>query len=367
LRHFARGVRRGGIRPTTDFNPVASTGGTLDVGVAAKMEKDSLDPRVTFTGVVVIGRNEGERLKRCLQSVAGAGQIVYVDSGSSDGSAAWARAAGATVIDLDLRLPFTAARARNAGWRLLVEEAPACEFVQFVDGDCEVSPGWLGAARAFLASHPEVAAVSGRLHERHPERSLYNLLCDMEWDAPSGESSAVGGNAMYRIEALQAVKGYREALIAGEEPELCLRLRREGWRIWRIPEAMALHDAAMTRFSQWWKRTVRSGYAMAEGASLHGAPPWKYNVAQTRRALIWGLALPAATGMLTVLHPAGLALLLLYPLQALRLAMRDGLSRRAVRWRALFLVLGRFPEAQGVLKFWFNRWRRRPGTLIEYK
>jgi glycosyltransferase involved in cell wall biosynthesis len=57
---------------------------------------------VSHVGVVVIGRNEGERLKRCLISATTQStRVVYVDSGSSDNSPAIARDLGADVVDLD--------------------------------------------------------------------------------------------------------------------------------------------------------------------------------------------------------------------------------------------------------------------------
>ena len=176
-------------------------------------------------GVVVIGRNEGERLRQCLMSLPRASVIVYVDSGSSDGSVQRARHLGADVIELDMRAPFTAARARNAGFRRLREISPDFEYVQFVDGDCELIDGWLEDAISFLNAHADVGAVCGRRRERYPERSIYNWLCDREWDGPVGDVRYSGGDVMIRADALEAVGGYRDDLIAGEEPELCVRLR----------------------------------------------------------------------------------------------------------------------------------------------
>ncbi len=315
---------------------------------------------------VVIGRNEGARLVACLASLAGAaGRMVYVDSGSTDGSAAAARAAGAEVVDLDLSQPFTAARARNAGIAAL-RAGSAPEFVQFVDGDCELRPGWIAAARAFLAAHPRVAAVCGRRRERFPEASVYNRLCDREWNTPVGPARACGGDAMMRWSALEAAGGFNPALIAGEEPELCVRLRAAGWEIRRLDAEMTLHDAAMTRFSQWWRRTRRAGHAFAEGAALHGAPPERHWVAETRRALLWGAALPLAALAGTALTPWAALLLAAYPMQAARIARRAGGGRAAWEWAA-FLTLGKIPEALGVAEY---RWRRivgRPAGLIEYK
>jgi GT2 family glycosyltransferase len=228
-------------------------------------------------GVVAIGRNEGERLKRCLHSALQAtSHVVYVDSGSQDGSAAFARSVGVEVVELDMSIPFTAARARNAGFRRIKEQFPTLDFVQFVDGDCEFTSGWLEHAARYLRATPNAAVACGRLRERHPERSIYNRLCDAEWNTPVGRAQACGGIAMVRAHAFDQVHGFREDLIAGEEPELCLRLRREGWEIWRLEAEMAWHDAAMTRFSQWWRRSERAGHAFAEGAALHGKSPQRH-------------------------------------------------------------------------------------------
>jgi GT2 family glycosyltransferase len=318
-------------------------------------------------GAVIIGRNEGDRLLRCLASVSGAvGRMVYVDSGSTDDSVAAARAAGAEVVTLDLAQPFTAARARNAGLAALMA-AGAPTHVQFIDGDCELQPGWIETAAAYLAANPKAAVAFGRRRERFPDASVYNRLCDWEWDTPIGLSRACGGDALMRVAALDQVGGFNPALIAGEEPELCVRLRARGWEVWRLDHEMTLHDAAMTRFSQWWKRMRRGGHAVAEGAALHGAPPERHGVAAVRRALLWGLALPllALLGVVFITSWA-LLLLLAYPAQVIRIARREGCNRTA--WeRALFLTLGKFPETVGILEYHWRRLLRRPAGLIEYK
>lgn len=324
-------------------------------------------------GAVVIGRNEGQRLVRCLQSLRDqVAWCVYVDSGSSDDSVAQAQALGAEVVNLDMTQPFTAARARNEGLARLQQIAPTLTYVQFVDGDCEIQPDWLGHARAFLAEHPEVAVVCGRRRERFPQASVYNQLCDLEWDTPVGPARACGGDALMRVSALVAVGGYRPDLIAGEEPELCVRLRAAGHSIWRLNIEMTLHDAAMHRLGQWWQRNRRSGHAFAEGAWLHGAPPERHFVAETRRALVWGALLPLLWLGLMIVGARGLAglLLCLYPLQVMRVArlVRTLWPAHPIPWQhAFFLILGRFPEAQGVLTFHWRRWRRGPVRLIEYK
>lgn len=317
-------------------------------------------PRV---GAVVIGRNEGERLVRCLASLADeVDRIIYVDSGSTDASDARAREAGADVISLDAALPFTAARARNAGFDELKTDAQPPDYVQFLDGDCEMQPGWMATATAFLNDRPDVAVVCGRRRERHPEASIWNRLIDIEWNTPVGDTKACGGDALMRVDALEEAGGFNPNLIAGEEPELCVRLRQAGWKIWRLDNEMTLHDAAMTRASQWWRRTRRAGYAYAEGAAMHGAPPERHRVAETRRALLWGAGIPLAAGLGSLASPWALLILSAWPGQMLRLALSGMPPSRSV-----FLTLGKLPEALGVAEYWWKRLRGRRAALIEYK
>ncbi len=320
--------------------------------------------------MVAIGRNEGERLKRCLDSVQPfVGMVVYVDSGSTDGSVEMARARGVEVVDLDLAIPFTAARARNAGFARVRKLMPAVQYVQFVDGDCEIVPGWLGTAVAFLESHPEVAAVWGWRRERYPDRSIYNRLCDLDWnDWIPGPVRMFGGDVMIRAMALQASGGYRDDLIAGEEPELSVRLRAGGWTLQALGVRMTLHDAAITRFGQWWKRTLRTGYAYAQGAHLHGAPPERHFVKPLRSALVWGVALPASIlALMALIGPQAAWLLLLYPIQMLRVLSKSEGPLRQRALRGTFIVVGKFAEAQGSLRFLRTMLAQRHGELIEYK
>jgi GT2 family glycosyltransferase len=323
-------------------------------------------------GVVIIGRNEGERLRRCLTSVVGRGlPVVYVDSHSSDGSVALARAMGADVVELDMSRPFSMGRGRNAGWARLQEIDADVRFVQFVDGDCELVPGWLERAFEVIESRPQVAVVCGRRRERFPEHSIYNRLADIEWDSPVGEAKYCGGDAMIRVEALRQVDGYNPTLIAGEEPDLCVRLRRHEWIILRIVAEMTLHDIAMTRFNQWWKRCERNGFAFAEGVAMHGRPPERHWVHELRSTVLWGIVAPLLIlGLAWPTYGASLLLGLAYPLQALRVVRRFqklGMPASDARLWGWGCTLCRWPNALGVLRYWFSRLSGRHQTLIEYK
>jgi hypothetical protein len=278
-----------------------------------------------------------------------------------------ARGKGVAVVELDPATPFTAARARNAGLEELLRLRPDAAWVQFVDGDCEFVPGWFGQGGKALEARPDVAVVCGRVRERHPEASVYNLLCDLEWDAPAGETESCGGIALMRVAPLRAVGGFRAALIAGEEPELCARLRESGWKVLRLADDMVWHDAAMTRFRQWWRRAVRSGHACAAVSRLHGVL-WGR---ETRSNWFWGLLLPlTAAGLAWWTWGLSLVLLLGYPALAWRVwrgQRRRGRPRRAAALYAGFVVLSKFPQALGQLRFHRDRLRRRASTIIEYK
>ncbi len=326
-------------------------------------------------GVVTIGRNEGDRLRRCLQSLKAQipqdAPIIYVDSGSTDGSVEMARALGVQTIALDLSIPFTAARARNQGFWYLLEHYPEIEYVQFIDGDCELYPSWLETAIATLDHNYQLAVVCGRRREKYPDASPYNRLADMEWDTPVGEAKACGGDALMRIKAIQEVNGYNPSLICGEEPEMCILLREKGWKIERIDADMTLHDAGMFKFSQWWKRSVRGGWAIAEGYAIHGAPPEKYMVKEHFSGWLWGLTIPLLA-LSTIWLTKGLSLFLLlgYLILMWRIYLyrseHGDISAHAYLY-AFWCVLSKFPQAWGQVKYWWTRWRGKQATLIEYK
>lgn len=296
-------------------------------------------------GIVVIGRNEGKRLSRCLASTEmDLPARVYVDSGSRDDSIAIARSHGFPVIELHESTPFTAARARNSGFEWLTAAFPSIEFVQFVDADSVLQPGWIAAGCQFLRDHQDVAVVCGTLRERDPSASVFNHLCDLEWQVPAGQISSSGGIAMFRCSVFRDENGFREDLIAGEEPDLCFRLRQNGWSIYKIGAAMALHDAAMTTVAQWWARGRRSGHAAAQALAIRGL--------RDREAFR-----TVASNLFWALPPVWL----LWPFQWLRLQRRLGAAY------ATHILLGKFPQLQGQIGFWLRHARRRPQRLIEYK
>jgi GT2 family glycosyltransferase len=313
--------------------------------------------------VVVIGLNAAPTLAACLgsirEAVAALGRpapILYVDGGSRDGSPGIARAMGAEVIQLVTDRP-TAAKGRNAGWR-----AATTPLVQFVDSDTTLEPGWLRHATREIGRDPRIAVLFGQLHEANPTGSVFNEVCGHDWYVPPGDWRMCGGNALFRREALVEVDGSDEALAAGEEADLCWRLRRRGWRIVCVEALMAHHDLAMKGFRDYWRRAVRSGTAYAEvGARFAGTddPMW------LRETLTHLLLLPAALALAAVgwRLAGGWALAALAALVAARLAWKfrelRGLipgARQRVRYLA-HLTFVRLPLFVGA---WRHVLRTRP-------
>ncbi len=316
-------------------------------------------------GVVAIGRNESERLVRCLTSLKATGcPVVYVDSGSTDGSPAAAAALDVQVMPLDMARPFTAARARAEGVAALEAAYPELDGVFFIDGDCELEPSFLPTAMRFLADHADYAVVCGRRRERFPDASPYNRLIDREWDTPVGQAAACGGDALFRFAAYRAVGGFNPAMLAGEEPELCTRLTAAGWRVMRLDAPMTIHDAAMHRFGQWWNRAIRSGmgYIQAWQRTRGDGKPGLYQQ-QIRRAVLWAGVLPLASIVLALaVSPWWL---LLWPgltlLQLGRLTLRDGL------FAAALITAGKYAELRGILRYLLEASRGGTRSAMTYK
>jgi cellulose synthase/poly-beta-1,6-N-acetylglucosamine synthase-like glycosyltransferase len=321
--------------------------------------------------VVIIGRNEGERLERCiLTALAIEGwapvEVLYVDSGSTDGSLDLAARLGATVLPLPPGM-FTAARARNLGWR-----HASGELILFLDGDTILNADFPLAALGELQKSPSNAAAWGHRRELCACLSIYVRVLDLDWVYAPGETLFFGGDVLVRRAALEAVNGFDETLIAGEEPEMCRRMRNLGWHIQHIDLPMTLHDLAITRFSQYWRRSQRAGYAFAAVSARFRATPdpfWSEDARRNRlRGLFWlltpVLALAASVALLSPWPFTVWTLLLL------AVAARTAFQNRwkQADWTTLLLYgvhshLQQIPIFFGQLQFLFNRNK----TLMEYK
>jgi hypothetical protein len=288
-----------------------------------------------------------------------------VDSNSTDHSCAVAAALGARVLSLTIDKP-TAAAGRNVGWR-----ASKHGLVHFIDGDTILEPGWLSKAVAAIQD-PNVACAFGRRSETAPYSTVYNFWAHYDWYVRPGPADSCAGDALFRREVLEAAGGYDGTLIAGEEPDLCYRIRSElGKLILSLDEPMTRHDMNMTRFGQYWRRCVRTGHAYAENARRHPHAT-KWRVAVWRNTIYTVAAMACLASSLWSWSP--------WPLLFLAVFLTFAVTRNALRFRqqiqsmpgALLYsahhYLSKLPIFCGQVLFWMRAMTgRRSRGLIEYR
>lgn len=330
-------------------------------------------PRRAIT-MVVIGRNEGERLRSCLVSVLRVNyprdlfEVVYVDSASTDGSIALAEELGVRV--LRLTGPTTAARARNLGLT-----AVSTPLVMFLDGDTVLHADFLRRTESAF-DDPRVAGIFGVRKESRTGDSVYNAIFDIDWPREEGDALYFGGDALVRVSTLHLVGGYDASLIAGEEPDLCRRIRAHNFRILHVSLPMTEHDLAMHRFSQYWKRSVRTGYAYAQVSKRYWAsadPLWRSQAERNWvRGGIWVLT-PVLAVLLSIwlLNPLPLVVLALLLAAAswksVRRAREQSSSWKVALAYGLHSQLQHIPLLVGQVRFHIHEQRNTSGMLIEYK
>jgi cellulose synthase/poly-beta-1,6-N-acetylglucosamine synthase-like glycosyltransferase len=326
-----------------------------------------------LVSVVVIGRNEGARLRDCFTSIKNIEhegydlEYIYSDSGSTDNSLEIAAEFGIPALALKPEFP-TAALGRNAGWR-----ASKGDFILFLDGDSAVEPDFLSQALPWFED-PKLAVLFGWRRERYPEHSIFNRVLDLDWCCDIGIAPFCGGDAIFRRKVLEQTGGYDYSLIAGEEPDLCRRLRDFGYYIRCVEKVMSKHDLAMYRWKQYWRRLLRAGHAFAEISARYrntSEPIWlsesRHNMAI---AVIQTIAMMLTLVLIFVLHS-------LWPLVVLGIAAM--LLTLNTMWRRSYLKTDRFtlllysihghmqqiPIAVGQIGWLLTR--KRQQRLIEYK
>lgn len=322
-------------------------------------------------GLVIIGRNEALHLKRNLPKLADVFYTaVFVDSDSSDNSIEIAKNNALEVVELDLSKPFTAGRARNEGWQWLLAQNPDLDYIQFIDGDCELSTNFITNAVEYMEDNPKVAVVAGRRRELYPEASLYNAMCEVEWNSPVGAAKSCGGDFLIRASVLTETSGFNPTVIAGEEPEMCVRIRAAGHEIHRLDQDMTFHDANMHSVKQWWLRSERAGHAYAQGYAIHGQAPESMNKREVIRILVLGSFFIFALLVSIFIDIRFLLLLLVYPFQAFRVYKNFNQRDHTQYQRKAYAISCGFayvPQFFGILKFYWRRITGVTATIIEYK
>jgi GT2 family glycosyltransferase len=317
-------------------------------------------------GIVVIGRNEGQRLSDSLIAAKYYGlPFVYVDSQSSDGSVEIAHNLNVDVVILDTSTLINASRGRNEGVAYLLERNPNLSYIHFIDGDTVFDPLWCKTALNILENNSEIAVVCGVLREKNRHHSLYAKLLGIEWRLMTQSNGKCGGNATIRLSALQLVNGYDETLIAGADPDLYRRLKEKNFYVKTTEIEMGEHDGGMTSFSQWWTRCKRSGYAFADARSCS-----KSNRG-VKNTLLWGLALPISILIsVFLLGPVGIIIISLYVVQIIRMVISKNIQCLKITDKIYYAVnvnLARIPQTIGVLSCYLERYAKIKKSVIHYK
>jgi hypothetical protein len=127
----------------------------------------------------------------------------------------------------------------------------------------------------------------------------------------------------------------------------------------------------MYHFTEWWRRTRRTGHAWAQVAALHGKSEERYFVRDCRRAWIWGLAIPSvAFALALVTRGISLMLLFLYGPQfgwIVRNARKRGWALGDSIVYSFFTVLSKFPAVEGMIAYHWRHWRGHALTIMEHK
>jgi hypothetical protein len=218
-------------------------------------------------GVVIANWNRKELLRACLDSLAdqhhGSFEVVVVDNGSSDGSAALVEEMAKT-YPVRLRL---IANSANAGFCAANNQgilATDTEMVALLNNDAEAEPGWLEALERAIRQGEDVGMAASKIlvwedptridkcgHLMYPDgqnrgrgsgqtdRGQFNRPEEVLW--PDGCA------AMYRRAMLEDIGGFDEDFFAyADDAELGLRARWAGWRCLYAPDAVVRHHRGAT-------------------------------------------------------------------------------------------------------------------------
>lgn len=219
--------------------------------------------------VIVIGKNEGERLGACLRSVKDAlsvlaHEVIYVDSGSTDGSLSVAERAGARCFLLSEPEP-------TAGLGRLVGTGEARgEYLLFLDGDMQLCPGFCEKALMAMQTRGAdgVCGMREDLYLRDGQllgRRENYFGCTQERLCPE-----FGGAIFLSADALARCGGWSGDTVACEEAELHARLLDAGCTILELPIPMIVHTDAI-RDNRGALAVLLSRRRLGEGQALRCA------------------------------------------------------------------------------------------------
>ena len=211
----------------------------------------------TELSIIIIARNEAKHIEQAITSVLRAiqpfphAEVILVDSASTDDTVTIARRYPITIARLRPSWPLSAAAARYIGMKV-----SRGTYLMHLDGDMELDAAWLPRALPVLKAHPQAAGVDGYYRNLTPREGQPPEIHDehRSYDPAPVPVRYFTGAALYRRAALEAVGGFNPYLISEEEPELCIRLRGNGYQLLRLPYLMGIHYGPPINS---WDYTVR--------------------------------------------------------------------------------------------------------------
>ena len=256
--------------------------------------------------VIVIGRNEGERLETCLTSAQRAlrmlsYELIYVDSHSTDDSLAIARAHGARCF-----LPGTADTTAGLG-RHVGTQAAHGEYLLFLDGDMQLQPGFVERAMLRVAAGG-CDGVCGIRTDHYMKDGQVVSVCENYFGCTQERVAPEFGGAIFLMaEALARCGGWATDTIACEEAELHARLLDAGCTIIELPVPMIIHcdavrDARGPLGVAFSRRRLGEGQALR--CAMQAGRAWAYIRHEREKFLLY--ALDWLSLLLLLLRPWGI-------------------------------------------------------------
>jgi GT2 family glycosyltransferase len=210
-------------------------------------ESEIAAPQPKRVSVVIVSFNRADQLRQSLESLGDAHQILVIDNGSADGSAALE---GEFPAARFIRLPknFGLTKAMNIGVR-----AAEGEYILFLHDDARMTGEAVSRLADFLAGRQEVGAVAPQLttESGEPAPQLRPLPTPGAPDPPlqpAGGAEEItaecvsGAAIMLRTSYLRALRQIDEHYgVYGSAIDLCAQARRSGKKTVILRDVKAIH------------------------------------------------------------------------------------------------------------------------------